>query len=124
MDTSEPAELATKIGGTPVPLAHQRSVLKGQADSKAPRKTMDTVTLDNSDGISSDMETSGYDGDTDGGGEESSDGGKPLDEGQLLQSVTQYLVPKEVRKPVKLWAPILYCVELLRECVDKLEENW
>lgn len=123
MDTSEPAELATKIGGTPVPLAHQRSVLKGQADSKAPRKTMDTVTLDNSDGISSDMETSGYDGDTDGGGEESSDGGKPLDEGQLLQSVTQYLVPKEVRKPVKLWAPILYCVELLRECVDKLEEN-
>ena len=122
MDTSEPAEVPTKTG-TP---GHQESVLKEQADSKAPRSTMDTVTLDNSDGLldGSDMETSGYEGDTDGGGEESSDSSKPLDEDTLLQSVTQYLVPKDVRKPVKLWTPILYCVELLRECVDKMEENW
>ena len=79
---------------------------------------------------SSDMEASGYEGDTDDGGdgEENSDSSKQLDDtvicSQLLKSVTQYLVPQDVRKPVKLWAPVLYCVELLRESVDKMEQNW
>lgn len=120
LDTSEPAELSPK---TTIPVNHAQQVpaSKGPVDLQRSQNTMDTVAMDKSL-ESSDMETSGYEGDTDDG-EESSDRTKPLDDDQLLQSVTQYLVPKDVRKPVKIWVPILYCLELLRECVDKMENN-
>ena len=123
LDTSEPSKDGT-------PLLHDRQAAMGQLDLKAPLSAMDAVAMDavamdNSDDClnGSDMETSGYEGDTDGG-EESSDSCKQLDDSRMLQSVTQYLVPKDIRKPVKLWVPVLYCVELVRECVDKMEENW
>eukprot|EP00731_Ephydatia_muelleri_P027739 Em0019g612a len=84
MDTSEPAEVPTKTG-TP---GHQESVLKEQADSKAPRSTMDTVILDNSEVYWMVLTWR-----------------RQATKGTRMEG---YLVPKDVRKPVKLWTPILY----------------
>ena len=72
-------------------------------------------------------ELSGYEADVEGGchslevaescGE--MEGGEGLGEGQLLRSLTSYLVPTEVQQRVWLLLPIMHCIDLLRECVCK-----
>ena len=72
-------------------------------------------------------ELSGYEADVEGGvhGLEVAEScgeveeGEGLERGQLVRSLTSYLVPAEVQQRVWLLQPIMHCIELLRECVLK-----
>lgn len=76
----------------------------------------------------SDSELSGYEGDVERGTNALTEVGEScdeLDESQLLQSLTNYLVPMELRE--RLWSlkPLFHCIELLRDGVKKgINVNW
>ena len=42
-----------------------------------------------------------------------------LKEGELLRSLTSYLVPTEVKQRVWILLPVWYCIDLLRENVSR-----
>lgn len=73
----------------------------------------------------SDSELSGYEADVERGShsvelaESCGDMEEELEEGELLRSLTSYLVPPEVQQRVWLLPPIWHCIELLRENVSK-----
>lgn len=73
----------------------------------------------------SDSELSGYEADVERGShslelaESCGDMEEELEEGEMLRSLTSYLVPPEVQQSVWLLPPIWHCIELLRENISK-----
>ena len=76
----------------------------------------------------SDSELSGYEADVERGTTFWSEVGEScdeLEESQLLQSLTSYLVPAEVQQKLWLLAPLYQCIELLRESMKgNVTVNW
>ena len=76
----------------------------------------------------SDSELSGYEADVERGTTFWSEVGEScdeLEESQLLQSLTSYLVPVEVQQKLWLLAPLYQCIELLRESMKgSVTMNW
>ena len=76
----------------------------------------------------SDSELSGYEADVERGTSYWSEIGEScdeLEESQLLQSLTSYLVPAEVQQRLWLLAPLYQCIELLRESLKgSVSVNW
>ena len=77
----------------------------------------------------SDSELSGYEGDVEQGTCHLTEVGESCDEateeGQLLQSMTTYVVPVEVQQRLWTTLPLQHCIRLLQETMKEgITVNW